>query len=102
MRASIAPLFILAFVFADVALKLRPDEKWPKKAVFWIVSLGAFTPGLEIRDVVSEQSFAISSCDLLTAAHAIRCERDAGQLRRQGRRGAHEPHASGAGSGLSP
>jgi hypothetical protein len=68
MRASIPPLFILAFVFADVALKLRPDEKWPKKAVFWIISLGAFTPGLEIRDVVSEQSFAISSCDLLTAS----------------------------------
>jgi hypothetical protein len=68
MRASIPPLFILAFVFADVALKLRPDEIWPKKAVFWIVSLGAFTPGLEIKNVALERSFALSGCDLLTAS----------------------------------
>lgn len=68
MRASIPPLFILAFVFADVALKLRPDEIWPKKAVFWIVSLGAFTPGLEVKNVALEKSFAISGCNLLTAS----------------------------------
>ncbi len=68
MRASIPPLFILAFVFAGVALNVRPDEKWPKKAVFWIVSLGAFTPGLEIKNVALERSFAISGCDLLTAS----------------------------------
>ncbi|MFY9626660.1 MAG: hypothetical protein WAK03_00720, partial [Methylocystis sp.] len=71
MRGSIAPLFVLSFVFADVALRLSPDDKWPKKAVFWIVALGAFTPGLEFRRALTHPSFAISSCDLLTAAHQL-------------------------------
>jgi hypothetical protein len=68
MRASIPPLFILAFVFADVALKLRQDEIWPKKAFFWMVALGGLTPELELKGVLIHPSYAISSCDLLTAS----------------------------------
>jgi hypothetical protein len=63
--------FQVAFVFADVALTLPPDDKWPRKAVFWIVALGAFTPGLEVRRALTHPSFPISACDLLTAAHQL-------------------------------
>ncbi|QGM47851.1 hypothetical protein [Methylocystis heyeri] len=71
MRGSIAPLFILAFAFSDVALRGPPDRIWQEKAVFWIVSLGLFTPVLELKRALVHPAFAISSCNFLTASHQL-------------------------------
>jgi len=92
--------FQVAFVFADVALTLPPDDKWPRKAVFWIVALGAFTPGLEVRRALTHPSFPISACDLLTAAHQLDASgAPANYFARSIPR--PRPYARGAGSGLT-
>jgi hypothetical protein len=72
MRASITPLALLAFVFASIAasLKLR-DGIGRAAAVVTIVTLSAFTPGLEIQRAVALNRFAISDCSLLTTWHYI-------------------------------
>jgi hypothetical protein len=69
MRASIAPLFLLAFSFARAfACLLRTRERSGLAlAAGAMVVLGAATPGLEIARAFLLPAYAISDCNFLTS-----------------------------------
>lgn len=67
MRASIVPLFLLAFGFAKVAASTPRDGKPFSAIISAIVILSAATPLLEVKRAFVEPAFAIGDCDLLTS-----------------------------------
>ena len=67
MRASITPLFLLAFAFARlVAASLPLRRNWQSAGIATIVTLAIPTPGLEIARAFTP-TFAISDCNFLTS-----------------------------------
>ena len=67
MRASLAPLVILAACFSTRVLELR-ELKDPIRFVAWIiVALGALTPLTEVIRSVRTPAYAISPCDLVSS-----------------------------------
>jgi hypothetical protein len=66
MRASIMPMFLLAFAFVRVAASLL--RRWTKlsAATAAIIVVSAATPGLEIARAF-KPAFAVSDCNFLTA-----------------------------------
>lgn len=67
MRASIAPLFILAFSFARVAV-LTPRDNGPFATIIGVVTLLTFaTPMIVLKEALQPR-YAISDCNLLTTA----------------------------------
>lgn len=68
MRVSIAPLFLLAFAFARIAVLTPRDDSRFATSISVIVILSAATPLLEIKQAL-RQNFAISDCNLLTSWH---------------------------------
>lgn len=68
MRGSIAPLFLLAFAFARVAVLTPRDNGRFATAIGVVVILSFATPMLEIQDAFNPR-YAISDCNLLTAWH---------------------------------
>jgi len=67
MRASIMPLFLLAFAFTRVAMLTPRDNGLMATAISVIVLVSAETPIAEIIRSFSP-AFAISDCNLLTAS----------------------------------
>ncbi len=67
MRASIVPLFLLAFGFAKVAASTPRDGKPLASIISAIAILSAATPLLEVKRAFVEPAFAISDCDFLTS-----------------------------------
>ncbi|MCW2274708.1 hypothetical protein M2321_002286 [Rhodoblastus acidophilus] len=70
MRGSVAPLFILSFVFAKFAMDL-PRKSAAGRLVLVIVGLGLITPLRDIQRALITPSYAISACNLITAAHQL-------------------------------
>lgn len=67
MRASIAPLFILAFSFARVAV-LTPRDNGPFATIIGVMTLLTFaTPMIVLKEAL-QTPYAISDCNLLTTA----------------------------------
>ena len=67
-RGSIVPLSLLAFVFCSQAPGLLRDPgRGLAIATATIIALGALTPAFEIGRALTTRSFAISSCNVLTA-----------------------------------
>jgi hypothetical protein len=66
-RASITPLFILAFAFARIAVLTPRDKGRFASSISTLVILSAATPALEIKQTAWNRSYAISDCNLLTA-----------------------------------
>lgn len=68
MRASIPPLFLLAFAFARLCASLlhAKEKRGLALAAGMIVLLGAATPGLEIARAFLP-AYAISDCNFLTS-----------------------------------
>ena len=68
MRASSAPLAILAFEYAVVATRIDPvTQPWARFAVVLILGLGLFGPGFEIKRALIYPRFDISDCSLMQA-----------------------------------
>lgn len=67
MRASIIPLFLLAFAFAKIAVSTRRDGAPLASVISAIVILSAATPLLEVKRAFVEPAFAISDCNFLTS-----------------------------------
>jgi len=67
MRASIPPLFLLAFAFARLFAQLMEERPWTRLhgAALAVVLLSAATPGLEISRAFLP-AYAISDCNFLT------------------------------------
>ena len=67
MRASIAPLALLAFVFASIVAEMQwRDGILRISAVTAILVLASVTPVLEIQRAFAFHAFAVSNCNLLT------------------------------------
>jgi hypothetical protein len=67
MRASITPLFLLAFAFARIAVLTPRDNGRFASSISTLVILAAATPLLEIKETLVNKSYAISDCNFLTA-----------------------------------
>ncbi len=65
MRGSIAPLFVLAFVFSSVGAQLIAEPGRARIAFAAIAVIAAFTPGLEIARSFLH-AYPISDCNFLT------------------------------------
>jgi len=66
MRVSIAPLLLLAFAFARIAVLAPRDNGRFATAISVIVIISASTPLLEIKQAL-RQPFAISDCNVVTS-----------------------------------
>jgi hypothetical protein len=66
MRASIAPLFLLAFSFARIAVLTPRDDSAFPTLIAVVVLISAVTPTLEMKGVIQGR-YAVSDCNLLTA-----------------------------------
>lgn len=67
MRASIPPLFVLAFVFARVVALTPRDNGRFATAISVMVILSFATPMLEITQAMIRPSYAISDCNMVTS-----------------------------------
>ena len=68
MRASSAPLAILAFEYAVVATRIDPvTQPLARFAVVLILGFGLFGPGFEIKRALIYPRFSISDCTLMQA-----------------------------------
>jgi hypothetical protein len=67
MRASIAPLFVLSFAFARIAVLTPRDNGRFATAISTIVLVSAATPIIESRTAMATASFGVSDCNFLTA-----------------------------------
>jgi hypothetical protein len=68
MRVSIAPLFLLAFAFARIAILTPRDNGRFASVISTIVIVSAATPFLEFKQAL-RGNYAISDCNLLTSWH---------------------------------
>lgn len=66
MRASIPPLFLLAFAFARIAVLTPRDNGRFATTISVIVILSFATPMLEIKQAL-RQNYAVSDCNLVTS-----------------------------------
>lgn len=65
MRASIPPLFLLAFSFSRIAVLTPRGSGWLATSISMIVIVGAATPLLELKSALNP-AWAISDCNFLT------------------------------------
>jgi hypothetical protein len=71
MRGSIAPLFLLAFVFFDTLLGLDATRKVARAAGFALVVAGAGVPLIDITFAMLLPRYDISACNLATATQEL-------------------------------
>ncbi|WP_442755299.1 hypothetical protein ACNHKD_01135 [Methylocystis sp. JAN1] len=71
MRASIPPLFILAFVFSRVAVLTPRDNGRFATAIAVIVILSFATPMIELKQALQAGGYKISDCNMLTSWRKI-------------------------------
>ncbi len=71
MRGSIAPLFILAFVFASTLLDLDAKAQLMRVVGAALVVIGAGVPIIGIFCVLILPRFSISACNLVTASSQL-------------------------------
>ncbi|QGM96996.1 hypothetical protein [Methylocystis parvus] len=67
MRASIAPLFVLSFAFARIAVLTPRDNSRFATAISTIVLISAATPLVEVKTAMTTASFDVSDCNFITA-----------------------------------
>lgn len=67
MRASITPLFLLAFAFAKVATSTPRDGRPLASIISAVAIVSAATPLVEVKRALVEPAYAISDCGFLTA-----------------------------------
>lgn len=67
MRASIAPLFVLSYVFARIAVSTPRDGGRFASAISTVVLISAATPLVEARVALTGGRFEVSDCNFLTA-----------------------------------
>lgn len=67
MRASIAPLFVLSYIFARIAIITPRDGGRLASAISAIVLISAATPLVEIKIPLTAGRFRVSDCNFLTS-----------------------------------
>lgn len=71
MRCMLAPMFILAFAFCQVAPTLVETPGWRARLTMAVIVLSSMTGLMEIRRAVSDPAYAINDCNLTTAIEKV-------------------------------